>query len=71
MRLCCQQQETHGVFRFMWLDGKAKKPENPTKKGYIFAGYHNGRKTYNFSTAVTKFLWNIQSGIHLQILFFI
>ena len=33
---------------------KAKKPENPTKSKYLFAGWYNGSKAYNFTKAVTK-----------------
>lgn len=42
---------------------KAIEPKNPTKKGYTFAGWYNGKAKYNFNNAVTKNLtlkakWN-------------
>ena len=45
-------------------DGKkAAAPKNPSKKGYTFAGWYNGKAKYNFNSAVTKNLtlkakWN-------------
>jgi len=33
---------------------KVKSPITPTRKGYTFAGWHNGTTKYNFSTTVTS-----------------
>lgn len=33
---------------------KVKKPTNPTKKNYLFAGWYNGKTKYDFKKPVTK-----------------
>lgn len=34
--------------------GKAEKPADPTRSKYLFAGWYNGSKKYDFSRAVTQ-----------------
>lgn len=36
------------------LNGKAQKPKDPTRKGYVFDGWYLGSTKYNFNTAVTS-----------------
>ena len=34
--------------------GKVKRPEDPTREGYIFAGWYYGEEEFDFDTAITK-----------------
>ena len=36
------------------LNGKAQKPKDPTRKGYVFDGWYLGNTKYNFNTPVTS-----------------
>lgn len=36
----------------VYYDDKIKEPKAPKKKGYLFAGWYNGSKKYNFNTKI-------------------